>query len=342
MENKYELPNPILNEEEKNEIDLLTNNYKKMIEPSKISKVTKKAGELIPSQVKNLSKEIGKSITEKEIYAQMMKLVQEGFKTIEEQAAKYSISEDQIKKRINKKTEYEINKLDEICLMRSYDIASIVNNYKTQDILTAMAEGAGTGAFGLAGLPLNIVLSTFLFFRAVQSIAMFYGYDVKNDASEMVIAADVFTNALNPSEEPINNENATIIGKIMIMTQTELVKQTSRKTYEAMATKGGLPLLLVQMRALSNKAAKKALEKAGGKGIENNLFKDTLEQVGKGLTKKSMGKMAIGLSAILGALIDTAQMKKVLDYADIFYHKRFILEKEHRLDLLNKNNLFEE
>lgn len=42
-----------------------------------------------------------------------------------------------------------------------------------------MIEGGGTGAFGFWGLPFNLVLSTFLYFRAVQSIAMFYGYDVK-------------------------------------------------------------------------------------------------------------------------------------------------------------------
>jgi len=29
--------------------------------------------------------------------------------------------------------------------------------------------------------------------------------------------------------------------------------------------------------------------------------------------------------------IDAAQMRKVLDYADIFYQKRFILEKENRI-----------
>ena len=40
----------------------------------------------------------------------------------------------------------------------------------------------------------------------------------------------------------------------------------------------------------------------------------------------------------LGALIDTAQMKKVLEYSDIFYHKRFILEKEDRAYRLFENN----
>lgn len=338
MNNKYNIPNPIIDDKENGKIDVLTQEYNKLIEPSSMSKLTKKAGELIPSKMKQWGKELGKNVSEKELYLQMLKLIEEGFKTIEEQAAKYSISEKQIINKINKKTEYKINNLDEICLMRSYDIAELVNSYKTQDIFTAMVEGAGTGALGFVGLPFNIVLSTFLFFRAVQSIAMFYGYDIKNDASELIIASDVFTNALNPNESPTDNEKATIIGKIMLMTQTELVKQTSKKTWADMAAKGGVPLLLVQMKALASSTGKKALEKAGKKGLENSVFKETFEQIGKGLTKKSVGKIAFGLSAIFGALIDTSQMKKVLEYADIFYQKRYILEKEDRIKKLTSNN----
>ena len=46
------------------------------------------------------------------------------------------------------------------------------------------------------------------------------------------------------------------------------------------------------------------------------------------------------VSGVLGALIDTAQMKKVLEFSDIFYHKRFILEKEDRVYHLFENNNF--
>ena len=47
-------------------------------------------------------------------------------------------------------------------------------------------------------------------------------------------------------------------------------------------------------------------------------------------------------SAAISALIDTAQMKKVLDFADIFYQKRFILEKESRIQKLIGDNLDED
>jgi len=61
-------------------------------------------------------------------------------------------------------------------------------------------EGGTTGAFGFWGLQFNIVLSIFLYFRAVQSIAMFFGYDIKNGSAELVIASEVFTNALSPAQ----------------------------------------------------------------------------------------------------------------------------------------------
>ena len=85
------------------------------------------------------------------------------------------------------------------------------------------------------------------------------------------------------------------------------------------------------MRALAHKSAQKALQNVGAKGLENNIFKEAFEQVGRKLTLKAIGKAVPIASAVAGALIDTAQMKKVLEYADIFYQKRFIVEKESRI-----------
>ena len=225
--------------------------------------------------------------------------------------------------------------------MRSYDIAKSVNTYKNQDIFAATLEGGGTGALGFAGLPLNIALSTFLYFRAVQSFAMFYGYDVKNDSAEMVIASEVFTNALSPKTSDANNEMTNIIAKIMLMSQATAIKQTAKKTWTHMIEKGGIPLLLAQMRALVNKSAQKALQNAGQKGLENSVFKETFEQIGRKLTLKNIGKAVPIASAVVGALMDTAQMKQVLTFADLFYQKRFILEKESRIaNLMDNKKLF--
>lgn len=329
---KYLKPTPIVNSKETASLDDLTKSYEKLLEPSKIVILGQKVGALVPEKVKDFSSDITKNITAQELYQQSMELVAKGFKVVEEQAAKFSVSEKTILKKINKVVpDFEITEINEICFARSYKLSKIVNSCKTQDNIAAFLEGGATGAIGFWGLPFNFVLSTFLYFRAVQTIAMFYGYDVRNDSAEMVIASEVFANALSPTQNDVNNEITSIISKVMIMTQTSMVKQTAKKTWTDMASRGGIPLLLAQMRALANKAAQKALQNAGAKGLENSIFKEVLEQIGKKLTLKTIQKSVPFVSAILGALIDTAQMDNVLKYADIFYQKRFILEKEERI-----------
>lgn len=329
---KFLLPNPIVNRKEITSLDDLTKCYEKLIEPSKIVLLGKKAGDLVPEKVKEFGADITKNITAQELYQQSMDLIAKGFNVVEEQASKYSISEKTILKKVNKIVpDYDLTEICEICFARSYAISKIVNSYKTQDIIAAFLEGGATGAIGFWGLPFNLVLSTFLYFRAVQAVAMFYGYDVKNDSAEMLIASEVFSNALSPAKNDVNNEMTSIISKVMLMTQASVVKQTAKKTWTDMASKGGIPLLLAQMRALANKAAEKALQKAGAKGLENSIFKEVFEQIGKKLTLKTVQKSVPVVSAVLGAFIDTAQMDNVLKYADIFYQKRFILEKEERI-----------
>lgn len=337
-----QIPVPVVNQKENEALDILTDRYNKLIEPGIIAKLGTKAEELIPQKLKIWGRDIGLNISEQEIYTQMMNVIGSGFKTIEEQAAKFSISEKQILRQINQSFPNQINRLDEICFLRSYDIAKSVSKYKEQDIFLAMIEGGGTGAFGFWGLPFNLVLSTFLYFRAVQSIAMFYGYDVKNDSAEMVIASEVFADALSPINNNINNETVTIIGKVMMISKTEVVKQTAKKSWAEMASRGGITLLLAQMRALANKYAKEALEKVGAKGLENSLFKDTFEQIGRVLSLNAIGKAVPFVSAVIAALIDTAQMKKVLEFADIFYQKRFIIEKEGRIRNLIDTEIIED
>lgn len=70
-------------------------------------------------------------------------------------------------------------------------------------------------------------------------------------------------------------------------------------------------------------------------------LKKTFEQIGRKLTLKNIGKAVPIASAVVGALMDTAQMKQVLTFADLFYQKRFILEKESRIaNLMDNKKLF--
>jgi len=328
-------PTPMINKKEAASLDVLTERYNKLIKPSKIAHLGTKAGQLVPEKVKILGDVVKSSISEQELYRQTMDLIASGFKVVEEQAARFSISEKMILKKVNKVIpDYEITEISEICFARSYSLSKLVNTFKGQDTALAFVEGGVTGAAGFWGLPFNLALSTFLYFQGVQTIAMFYGYDAKNDSEELVIASEVFANALSPVRSDTNNELSGIIGKVMVMTQASIVKQTAKKTWTDMATRGGVPLLLAQMRALAHKSAQKALEKAGAKGLENSLFREVFEQIGRKLSLKMVQKAVPVVSAAFGAFIDTAQMKKVLDYADVFYQKRYILEKELRVNAL--------
>lgn len=331
----FDIPSPILDAKELEALDRITERYAKMTEPGVLAKLGEKAVQYIPDAIKKWGQDLKGTITEQELYEQIMKILVEGFKSIEEQAAKYSLNENQILKRINESLDNpKISTLDEVCLLRSYSIEKAVSKYKGQDLFAAAAEGGVIGAFGLWGLPFSIVLSTFLYFRAVQSIAMFYGYDVKNDDAELIIASEVFANALSPSNNEVNNEMTGIIGKIMAAGQVAAVKQGVKKGWSDMINRGGIPLLMAQMRALANKGVQKKLQQAGVKGLEGSLFKEVFEQIGRKLTLKSSGKVIPVFGVIVGALIDSAQMKQVLEFTDIFYQKRFSLEKELRINHL--------
>lgn len=338
----YQLPSPIISSRELTELDALTERYENLKKPGKLAETGKKLGSLLPSQLKDMAKAAGSTVTEQKLYEQVMEVVADGFKTVEEQAARFSVGPEYVIEQVNASSkEGQVANLSEICLLRATDVARAVEAQRSQHLGMAFAEGAVTGAPGFAGIPFNLALSTFLYFRAVQSIAMFYGYDVKGDASEMMIASEVFTNALNPSSAATGGMGLTI-GRIMAAAEISAVKQTVKKGWTAMAEHGGATLLIAQMRALANAAARKAVQSAGKQGLEKSAFKSIFEQVGRKLTQNVVGKAVPIVGGAVGALFDTSQMNKILNFAEIFYEKRFILEKEERIAALTEGTTVEE
>ena len=333
----YIIPELLIDAKEELALTTLTETYNKMVAPSAVNKAMKKVGEKVPQVIKDTFAAAGGKISEAEVFTKSMEVLGKSFQVLEQFAAKVTISESEILKQVNQiSSNNQIVKLDEICLVRSYELSKMVDKYKYADIIATLVEGAGTGCLGFAGIPFNLVLSTFLYYRAVQSIAMFYGYDVKNNPAELTIASEVFMNGLNPKATP-TSELSGAIAKVMLLTQTTTVSQTVKKGWTAMAEKNGVTLLLTQMRALANSAAKKALEKAGKQGLEKTAFTEVFEQIGKRLTQKSITRAAPYVGAFIGAAIDTAQMVQIIQYAQVFYGKRFILEKESRIYALDGN-----
>lgn len=173
-----------------------------------------------------------------------MKIVAESFKVLEENAAKVTVSESTVVSKGNKIVpDMEITDLDGARFVRSYELAKIVNAERLPNLGIAFAEGAATGAPGFAGIPFNIVLSNFIYYRAVQSTAMFYGYDVKNDPKELVLAREVFTMAMSPHQSNLS-EMGTLVSKMMLISEFAVVGQVVKKGWKAMAEHGGVCLLI--------------------------------------------------------------------------------------------------
>lgn len=339
MNSNYIIPSPVVDKKEEESLKKLTEKYEKMLEPSIVKKgalaVGNKAKLLIPQKVKDAGGQLVENITDKELYANVIKTVGSAFGTLEKMAAKYTLSRSNILKQINKKQkDYTISSIQEISLLRSYDISRAVELSKDINIAVALTEGGLFGLGGFGALPFNIALSMFLYFRAVQNVAVYYGYDVKDNPDELEIASEVFANALSPSNNDAN-EMGNIIGKVMIVAEFDGLKGMANKTWAEWAAEGGVALFICQLRALANKAAKNALEKAGKKGLEEGVFVRVLTRIGESVTKEVSAKVVPYVAgAVIGAAFDTVQMNKVLTYANIFYQKRFILEKQMRINEL--------
>lgn len=332
----YIMPNPIIDEKETKIIDLYAKKYEKMISPGMVEGLLEGiAGKIKPVIPKKLLKQynnMGKNITEAELYTSMMSVISDGFKIVEEHSAKYAINPGFIIKSINK-VEPSITSIDELCLARSYNIRKILTQNNIFDLGVAFVEGAATGFFGFLGLPFNLVLSFFIYFRAVQSIAMYYGYNVKDDPSELAIASNVFMMAFSPTVDKGTGTLSEVIAKTLTMTKATVLKDSLRKnTLGIMAENGGIELIYVQIRALGHKAAKNALDKAGKKGLEKTIFADILQQLGKRLPKEVAKKSIPIVGSVIGAIFDTSYMNKVLNFAEVYYHKRFLIEKQERIN----------
>ena len=161
---------PVIDKKELASFERLTEKYNKMIEPSKSEKVIEKAETLVPESVKKAGTLLGEWITEQELYQQVLKLMVSGFKDIEERVSKYTISESTIIKNISKQSQYiSISTIDEICLVRSYDIAKAISRNKDMNCLCAVIEGGITGVAGFWGLPFNLLFSLFFYFGYVTT-----------------------------------------------------------------------------------------------------------------------------------------------------------------------------
>lgn len=257
-EKVYVSPAPLVNHREEVELEKIAQRFNEITAPNIIDQAGEAVGNLIPQAAKDWFGSTTHMLTEQDMYKRSMEVFAQGMGVLEKQASNVTIDPKTVIREIDKVAEgIKIDSLDEICLVRSYSISKVVENYRLQHLGAAIVEGGGTGLLGFAGIVPSLVLSNFLFYRAVESIALFYGYDVKHDASEMYIAGEVLGSALNP--KGFGSGQVDLIAKFMMMAEATAVKQTAKKSWAAMIEHGGIAALLAQIRALANKAAQKAI-----------------------------------------------------------------------------------
>ena len=144
------IPDPMLDDRELADLQSTTQRYEDMMKPKALASAAKKAAEIIPENVKDAAAQLGKTISEQEIYAQALKLITEGFKVLEREAAKVTVNEQSVVKAINDVSQdANIETLEEVCTVRSYDVAKAANKQYGQHIAAAVVEGGGTGGGGL-------------------------------------------------------------------------------------------------------------------------------------------------------------------------------------------------
>lgn len=332
-----------LDQKELGLLETLTREYEKFVEPGPVqkqfNKTKEKVSDLLPEKIKEITAESIKKASDWLVIQKAIEKAGQGFGVIHENTARITFDKNKIVKYLNNGTN-QVSEFEQICLLRSYDIEkNIVNRRKLLDLPSAFVGGGVTGFFGLWGVPFNLAYTFFMYYRSVQAVGLYYGYDVIDDPRELEFASSVTITCLSPHLESDVKNLGSIIGRMMVATNVTTLKESlSKFTYTQMAQRGGSELLYVQIRALANAQAKKALEKAGQEGIEAGIFKNLLEQIGKRMGQET-GKKAVPIvGAVIGSLADTYTMNNIIKEANLIYHKRFLFEKNIRVNALNQNN----
>lgn len=300
-----------------------------------IEKLTHQVGKRVPVKMKLQAEEIVKSATEWAVIQKAIEAATKGFVFLGKKILKYTVSKRLAAEHVSKVIGYEC-RFEEICEQRSYFVQKSVYSRDVYKTLQALVEGGTTGAFGLPGIPFNIVLSMALFFRAAQDIAIHYGYDVIDDPIEMDILSEIFLSAYSPTFDKVAREGGLMFGNILLKSNlVNLAKNVNKMTLKELAEKGSTELFYVQIRALAHKTAQKALDRAGQRGIENVYLRKILKEVGKKLPKKKVLQYVPGIGALFGAGFDMYQMERVLKGVNLQYHMRFLMEKDERVKLLH-------
>jgi hypothetical protein len=340
-----DLPDPILDSRERTRFSKLKDEYEDFRSPGFLGRQANRAKRGLSSAHDSLTKWVPgldtaeKGIRDLLIEASEKEIVEEALSTAAKGGgaafrwcAQSTLSKDAVRRRLDGEEDIGAGEFERICTNRSYRLEPLAEKDWKSRCGVAL-QGLVTGAIGGArGLLLNLALSTALFLRATQRVALHFGYDAVGRDHEQIIASEITLEALQPGGSAASGSTGGILGKMMNAAEVSgLKKGLQHRTYQEMAKQGGSQLLYTKLRATANKAAEKALDKAGKEGFETALVQRLLRDLGERMSKQA-GQRAVPLiGGLFAGSIDTFQMQQVIRGAVLHYHKRFIAEKEERV-----------
>lgn len=295
-----------------------------------VQKVSKMTSKIIPKKFQNKMQSYVDDAMSAEVILKVLTTSTKGLGELGKSIIGYTLSKQRIEKLVSKRIGEDCN-FDSFHKIKSYKLEKgVMGNNKIRQQFLASIEGGATGFFGVYGIPFNIALSFLIYYRSVQYIALCYGYDALEDPREMEIASEVLINCLSPNIDTAGGGVSSFMGRCMLSAEMSSLGAALAlgKKFEHMAKEGGAQLFYTQIRALAHKAAQKGLNQAGEKGIQNTFLKKILENLGKKLPKESAGRAIPFLGAFFGAGFDTYYMTRIVNGANLQYHKRFLIEKK--------------
>lgn len=153
----------------------------------------------------------------------------------------------------------------------------------------ALAEGAGTGAAGLLGIPIDICSLITLNLRAIGEYATYCGFDI-NLQEERLFAMNVLGFASSPSD-------------------------------------AGKQVAMAQLVKIAKDVAQKRAWKELQKNTLTKIIQNIAEAVGVRLTKAKLAQIIPIAGAIIGGGFNSYYTAKVCEAAYFLYRERFLARK---------------
>lgn len=203
--------------------------------------------------------------------------------------AHYSVRPEAIYEEFRESGHRDVRDVEGVRKLNLEDVDKVVGWLAAKYKGMALVEGAGTGAAGFIGIPVDLVALITLNLRAIAEYATYYGFDVQKQ-EERLFALNILGLSSSPTD--------------------------ASKT-----------LAMAQLVRISTDVAKKATWKQLEKNSFVKIIQEIAKALGIRLTKAKLAQMIPGVGAAVGGGFNAYFTMKVCDTAYYLYRERFLAER---------------